>query len=152
MEKAEAWRRRRRAGARPALTKDTDAGQEHLRRRGRSCWACRCSTTVKSLVLATDELNDAGEIVKVQVWLLLLRGDHDMNEIKVGKVPGLDAASALRPCRNEEHFGTKPGYLGPIGLKKPVKMVADREVAVMADWICGANEEDFPHHRRQLGP
>ncbi len=42
-----------------------------------------------------------------------------------------------------EHFGTKPGYLGPIGLKKPVKIVADREVAVMADWICGANEEDF---------
>jgi prolyl-tRNA synthetase len=43
----------------------------------------------------------------------------------------------------EDHFGTKPGYLGPIGLKKPVKLVADREVAVMADWICGANEEDF---------
>jgi prolyl-tRNA synthetase len=42
-----------------------------------------------------------------------------------------------------DHFGTKPGYLGPIALKKPVKIVADREVAVMADWICGANEEDF---------
>jgi prolyl-tRNA synthetase len=40
----------------------------------------------------------------------------------------------------EEHFGCKPGYLGPIGLKKPVKIVADREVAVMADWVCGANE------------
>jgi prolyl-tRNA synthetase len=42
-----------------------------------------------------------------------------------------------------DHFGAKPGYLGPIGLKKPVKLVADREVAVMSDWICGANEEDF---------
>jgi prolyl-tRNA synthetase len=47
--------------------------------------------TVKSLVLATDETNEQGEVAKSQVWLLLLRGDHDMNEIKVGKVPGLNA-------------------------------------------------------------
>jgi prolyl-tRNA synthetase len=47
-------------------------------------------TTVKSLVLATDELNEQGRDRQVQVWLLLVRGDHDMNEIKVGKVPGLD--------------------------------------------------------------
>ena len=102
------------------------------------------ATTVKSLVLATDELSATGEVVRTQVWLLLLRGDHDMNEIKVGKVPGLDAG--FRFATTPEilaHFGTRPGYLGPIGLKKPVRVVADREVAVMADWICGANEEDF---------
>ena len=101
------------------------------------------ATTVKSLVLATDELGEDGEIVKSQIWLLLLRGDHDMNEVKVGKVPGLD--NSFRFATVPEilaHFGTKPGYLGPIGLKQPVKIVADREVAVMADWICGANEED----------
>ncbi|MDO9434778.1 proline--tRNA ligase [Hydrogenophaga sp.] len=101
------------------------------------------STTVKSLVLATDETNEAGEIVRSQIWLLLLRGDHDMNEVKVGKVPGLD--NSFRFATVPEilaHFGTKPGYLGPIGLKQPVKIVADREVAVMADWICGANQED----------
>ena len=102
------------------------------------------NTTVKSLVLATDELNEAGEIAKTQVWLLLLRGDHDMNEVKVGKVPGLDKGFRFATVPEIiEHFGTKPGYLGPIGLKKPVKIVADREVAVMADWVCGANEEDF---------
>ncbi len=101
-------------------------------------------STVKSLVLATDELNEHGEIVKVQVWLLLLRGDHDMNEIKVGKVPGLDAGFRFATVPEiEEHFGSKPGYLGPIGLRKPVKIVADREVAVLADWICGANEADY---------
>jgi prolyl-tRNA synthetase len=43
----------------------------------------------------------------------------------------------------ETHFGCKPGYLGPIGLKQPVKLVTDREVAVMADWVCGANAVDF---------
>jgi prolyl-tRNA synthetase len=103
------------------------------------------ATTVKSLVLATDQANESGEIVKSQVWLLLLRGDHDMNEVKVSKVPGLDAGFRFATLAEiEEHFGCKPGYLGPLGLKKPVKTVADREVAVMADWICGANQED--HH------
>jgi prolyl-tRNA synthetase len=102
------------------------------------------NTTVKSLVLATDQTNDKGEIVKSQVWLLLLRGDHDMNEIKAGKVPGLDVGFRFATVPEiEDHFGTKPGYLGPLGLKKPVKLVADRDVAAMADWICGANEEDF---------
>jgi prolyl-tRNA synthetase len=100
--------------------------------------------TVKSLVLATDETNERGEIVKSQVWLLLLRGDHDMNEVKVGKLPGLDAGFRFATVGEiESHFGCGPGYLGPIGLKRPVKVVADREVAVMADWICGANEADF---------
>ena len=102
------------------------------------------ATTVKSLVLATDQLNERGEIAKTQVWLLLVRGDHDMNEIKAGKVPGLDDGFRFATAAEiVDHFGTKPGYLGPIALKKPVKIVADREVAVMADWICGANEEDF---------
>ena len=48
------------------------------------------STTVKSLVLATDALDDKGEIAKTTVWLLLVRGDHDMNEVKVGKLPGFE--------------------------------------------------------------
>ncbi|MBA4114463.1 MAG: proline--tRNA ligase [Verminephrobacter sp.] len=101
-------------------------------------------TTVKSLVLATDETNEAGEIVKSTVWLLLLRGDHDMNEIKVAKVPGLDAGFRFATVAEiEAHFGCTPGYLGPIGLRQPVRIVADREVAVMADWICGANAVDF---------
>jgi prolyl-tRNA synthetase len=100
-------------------------------------------TTVKSLVLATDELDETGKVTKTQVWLLLLRGDHDMNEVKVGKVPGLaDFRFATLP-EIEDHFGCKPGYLGPLNLKKPVKLVVDREVAAMADWVCGANEADF---------
>jgi prolyl-tRNA synthetase len=102
------------------------------------------ATTVKSLVLATDELNEEGEVVKSQVWLLLLRGDHDMNEVKVAKVPGLHAGFRFATSAEiDAHFGCKPGYLGPIGLKKPVNLVVDREVAVLADWICGANEPDF---------
>ena len=100
-------------------------------------------TTVKSLVLATDQFNEQREIVKTRIWLLLLRGDHDMNEVKVGKVPGLADFRFATVAEIEDHFGCKPGYLGPINLRKPVRVVADREVAVMADWICGANQEDF---------
>jgi prolyl-tRNA synthetase len=99
--------------------------------------------TVKSLVLATDALNEQGEVVKTQVWLLLLRGDHDMNEVKVGKLPGLSTFRFATLPEIEAHFGCLPGYLGPIGLKKPVQLVVDREVAVMGDWVCGANAPDF---------
>ena len=100
-------------------------------------------TSVKSLVLATDQTNEAGEIVKTQVWLLLLRGDHQMNEIKVGKVAGLAGFRFATLAEIDDHFGCEPGYLGPLNLKKPVKLVVDREVAVLADWVCGANEADF---------
>ncbi|WP_310460027.1 proline--tRNA ligase [Sphaerotilus sp.] len=100
--------------------------------------------TVKSLVMATDEVNDKGDIVKSTVWLLLVRGDHDMNEVKVGKVEGLKGGFRFATLAEiEDHFGCKPGYLGPIGLKKSVKVIADRTVANMADFVCGANEPDF---------
>ncbi len=100
-------------------------------------------STVKSLVLATDQTSDKGEVVKTQVWLLLLRGDHDMNEVKVGKVAGLAGFRFATLPEIEDHFGCKPGYLGPLHLQRPVKLVVDREVATLADWVCGANEVDF---------
>lgn len=100
--------------------------------------------TVKSIVLATDEMTDKDEIGKTTVWLLLLRGDHDMNEVKVGKLPGMEGGFRFATeTEIVDHFGSKPGYLGPVGLKKAVNVVADREVAVMADWVCGANEAGF---------
>ena len=101
------------------------------------------ATTLKSLVLATDEIDSAGKVVKTTVWLLLLRGDHDMNDIKVGKLAGLAGFRFATLPEIEDHFGCKPGYLGPVGMLKPAKLVVDREVAVMADWICGANTPDF---------
>ena len=99
------------------------------------------STTVKSLVLATDVLNEQGEIVKSQVWLLLLRGDHDMNEVKVGKLPGMEGGfrriGTLREARGdrqvvnisvlggESERGTGPvrcGVVGPGFGKRPIRL------------------------------
>jgi len=102
------------------------------------------SQTVKSLVLATDTLNEQGEVVKSQVWLLLIRGDHDMNEVKVGKLAGFEGGFRFATATEiDNHFGCKPGYLGPVQLKQALKVVADLDVSVMADWVCGANTEDF---------
>ena len=102
------------------------------------------ATTVKSLVLATDEKNERDEVVRTTVWLLLVRGDHSLNEVKAGKVEGLKAGFRFATAAEiEDHFGCKPGYLGPIGTKRPVRVVADRTVAAMSDFVCGANAADF---------
>ncbi|MBN3818216.1 proline--tRNA ligase [Paraburkholderia sp. Se-20369] len=94
--------------------------------------------TIKSIVLATD--NEGAEPT---VWLLMLRGDHDLNEIKVSKLPGLKNHRFATEQEIVEWFGTPPGYLGPIGTKKPVKVIADRTVANMNDFVVGANEVDY---------
>jgi prolyl-tRNA synthetase len=96
------------------------------------------SRTVKSIVLTAEKEGGAHE-----VWLLLLRGDHELNEVKAGKLAGLGEYRFASEAEIVDWFGTKPGYLGPIGTRKPVKVVADRTVAAMSDFVCGANEVDF---------
>ena len=100
--------------------------------------------TVKSLVLATDDKNEAGDIVATTVWLLLVRGDHSLNEVKTGKLAPFKQGWRFATVPEiVEHFGTPPGYLGPIATKQPVKVIAERTVAAMSDFVCGANEVDF---------
>ena len=144
MEKAEALApAQTRAAPSQALTKTATPGKSTCEEVA-ELLKLPLAHTVKSLVLATDVLNEQGEVVKSQVWLLLLRGDHEMNEVKVGKLPGFEGGFRFATTAEiEDHFGCKPGYLGPVGLKKPLKVVADREVAVLHDWVCGANDVDF---------
>jgi prolyl-tRNA synthetase len=99
------------------------------------------SQTVKSIALTVENEID-GKQVK-ENWLLLLRGDHELNEVKVSKVPGLATFRFASEAEIVDAYGTLPGYLGPINTKQPVKVVADRTVANMADFVCGANEADF---------
>ncbi|MBW8756476.1 MAG: proline--tRNA ligase [Burkholderiales bacterium] len=132
-----------RAGAGEALTRTATPGKSTCADVA-ALLGLPLARTVKSLVLATDELDERGDVRKTTVWLLLLRGDHDMNEVKVGKIPGLkDGFRFATVAEIEDHFGCKPGYLGPIGLDKPVKVIADRTVANMSDFVVGANEPDF---------
>ncbi len=96
--------------------------------------------TVKSLVLAVDPAEGQGEL---RIFLLLLRGDHSLNEIKANKVPELAGFRFASDAEIVAWFGTPPGYLGPIGTKKPVTVIVDRTVANMSDFVCGANQEGF---------
>lgn len=103
--------------------------------------------TVKSIVLATDTRNEKGDVVATKVWLLLLRGDHDLNEVKTGKLEGLNNGFRFATIEEiESHFGCKPGYLGPVKTARPITVIADRTVANMSDFVTGANQWD--HHIR----
>ena len=99
---------------------------------------CSIEKTVKSIVLAVDQEESA------KLFLLLIRGDHELNEIKASKVPGLTDFRFATEAEIIEYFGTPPGYLGPVKTNKPLTIVADRTVANMSDFICGANQEG--HH------
>jgi prolyl-tRNA synthetase len=78
-----------------------------------------------------------------RVHMLLVRGDHMGNEVKIGKLPGMDGWRWASEAEIIEATGCKPGYLGPVGIPKEMPLIADRAVAVMADFICGANEPDY---------
>jgi prolyl-tRNA synthetase len=89
--------------------------------------------TVKCIML-----NAAG-----RVHMLLIRGDHSLNEIKVGKIPALNNFRWASDAEIVAATGCAPGYLGPVGISADMPLIADRTVALMSDFICGANEVDY---------
>jgi prolyl-tRNA synthetase len=94
--------------------------------------------TVKSLAVvgADADGND-------RFTLALLRGDHEANPIKLGKVEGLAGHRMATEAEIAAYLGSEPGFLGPVAPKQPIHVVADREVAAMADFVVGANEAGF---------
>ncbi len=97
---------------------------------------------VKSLVVAVDQTDGTKRI-----FLLLLRGDHELNEVKTGKLPGFERGWRLASDTEiVQALGSVPGYLGPVfgqGPRPAVQVIADRTVALMSDFVCGANEEGY---------
>jgi prolyl-tRNA synthetase len=89
--------------------------------------------TVKAIAVMHEE----------ELVLLLLRGDHSLNEIKTQKLPEMDPFRFATDAEVERHLACKPGYIGPVGADARIRVIADRAVAVMADFICGANEEGY---------
>ena len=89
--------------------------------------------TVKSIAVMGDD----GFV------LALVRGDHSVNEIKLAKVPGLGEYRMASEAEILEHLGSQPGFLGPVAPVKAIRVVADREVAAMADFVVGANAPGF---------
>jgi prolyl-tRNA synthetase len=91
------------------------------------------SQSVKALAVMHEE----------RMYMLLIRGDHQLNEFKAAKLPGLDPFRFATDKEIEAHICCRPGYIGPVGLPKDIAVIADRSVAVMSDFVCGANEAGF---------
>ncbi len=96
-------------------------------------------TVVKAIAVVSD-LKDGG----TKFSLLLLRGDHELNEVKAGKIAGMAPFRFATEGEVEQSLGCKPGYIGPVAVDgEKVAIFADRAVAAMSDFVCGANEAGF---------
>ena len=91
------------------------------------------SKTVKSVALMVDDV----------FTLALLRGDHQLNEVKFGKVPGVQEFRLATEEEIRAHLSCPPGFIGPVGVASNVRVIADSTVASMSDFICGANKPKF---------
>lgn len=105
------------------------------------------AATVKSVVFANEFTvkDETKQVKKTQIILALVRGDHEVNDIKLGKLAGVQELRLATEAEIVAAFGTKPGYLGPVGLNADVRVVADRSVAAMGDFVCGANAANYHH-------
>ena len=97
------------------------------------------ASTVKSLLFAADQ-----EKGPAKLFMLLVRGDHDLNEVKASKIPGMAESRFATEAEILKACNAPAGYLGPVGVSSDVTVVADRTVANMSDFVCGAN--DAGHH------
>jgi prolyl-tRNA synthetase len=79
-----------------------------------------------------------------KLHMLLLRGDHALNEIKAAKLPGLERLRLASAEEIRNGVDCVPGFIGPVGIDKSITVIADRSAAALSDFVCGANEAD--HH------
>ncbi|WP_250459517.1 proline--tRNA ligase [Microbulbifer litoralis] len=94
--------------------------------------------SVKTLIV----LGEAGEDEKAPLVALVLRGDHELNELKAEKLKGIASPLEFAPEeRIVEELGCGIGSLGPVGMN--IHTVVDRAAANLADFICGANLDDY---------
>ena len=110
----------------------------------------RCEAVAEQLAIPLSRTVKAIAVMHESTFVLLvIRGDHTLNEIKAQKVPGLDPFRFATDAEIQAALGCKPGYIGPplaahaASAVTPVRVIADRSVATMADFVCGANEENF---------
>lgn len=100
--------------------------------------------SVKSVVVAADRVDEEGKPLPAKIVLLLIRGDHTLNEVKAGKLESLKAGFRFASdAEIKEAFNCKPGSLGPVGVREDIEVVADKTVANMSDFVVGANEDGF---------
>ena len=124
-------------GPRPAATEDMrsiDTPTQKTCEAVAALMGIAIARTAKSVAVMGHDAEGRPQFV-----LALVRGDHEVNEIKLGKVPGLGGYRMATEAEILEHLGSEPGFLGPVAPAKPVRVVADLEVTAMADFVVGAN-------------
>ncbi len=105
--------------------------------------ATRCEDVATLLRVDIQRTVKALAVMQGAVFhLLLIRGDHSLNELKAGKALGRAAFRFATDAEIEQHMGCKPGFIGPVGLPPAIRVIADRSVAAMQAFVCGANEPD----------
>ena len=102
--------------------------------------------TVKSIVVVHDERGreapaETNDSKPDRMTMLLVRGDHMLNEVKASKVKGLKPFRFATEAEIRTRLKANPGSLGPVG--HDVRLVADRTVAAMSDFCTGANEDGY---------
>ncbi|MFN3586982.1 MAG: proline--tRNA ligase [Moraxellaceae bacterium] len=98
---------------------------------------------VKAVAVVSTTQADENAPKQPHFTLFLLRGDHDLNEIKAGKLHNLNDFRLASEAEIVAALGCKPGFIGPVGVAPHVRVIADRTVAAMSDFVCGANREGF---------
>lgn len=97
------------------------------------------SRSVKAIAVVADSQNG----VPPGLHLLLVRGDHTLNEVKTSKIDGLSTFRFATDAEIRQFMGCEPGYIGPVGVKGNIRVIADRSVACLSDFVCGANQAGY---------
>jgi len=106
--------------------------------------AGKCEDVAKTLSIPiSNVLKSLGVMASDQFVLLLLRGDHKLNEIKLTKIEGMDSFRFATDEEVQKHLGCPIGFIGPVDVDLKIRIIADRATQSMSNFSCGANERDF---------
>lgn len=94
--------------------------------------------TVKAIALIVNNSDGIS-----QFYLALLRGDHNLNEVKFAKLAGLADFHLATEEEIRAHLNCPPGFIGPVNVGVNVTVIADKTVATMSDFVCGANKPKY---------
>jgi prolyl-tRNA synthetase len=103
-----------------------------------------CEEVAKLLGISVQRTVKAVAVVaQEKFYLALLRGDHMLNEVKLAKLSGLQDFRLATEEEIRANLNCPPGFIGPVGVSEQVNIIADKTVALMSDFVCGANKPKY---------
>ena len=106
--------------------------------------AITCDDVAKHLKKSTsDILKTLALIANDEFVLILIRGDHQLNEIKLSKIEGMNEFRFATDEEVRKYLGCPIGFIGPVNIDLNIRIISDRAAKIMSNFTCGANEQDF---------